>query len=67
MAKTYRITLWSGGNPALVNYTKETPAMSDGCVAFRNDDGNVIRVMGNISIEEGEFEERPISRVRMRG
>jgi len=66
MAKTYRITLWSGGYPALVHYTKETPGMSDGCVAFRDDDGNVIRVMGNISIEEGEFEERPIARVRMR-
>lgn len=67
MAKTYRITLWSGGNPALVSYTRETPAMSDGCVAFRNEDGNVIRLLGSISIEEGEFEERPISRMRTRG
>jgi len=61
MGKQFRITLWSGGKPALVHYTKESPKMLDGGVAFRTDDGNVIRVMGTISIEEGEFSEKRIS------
>ena len=65
MAKTFRITLWSGGKPALVGYAKETPRLGEGCVAFRNEDGNVIRLMGDVSIEEGEFSERPINSMRV--
>jgi hypothetical protein len=62
--KAFRITLWSGGKPVQVHYVKETPRMADGCVAFKTEDGNVIRLLGNVSIEEGTFEERPISRMR---
>lgn len=43
------------------NYTPETPKMSEGCVAFRSEGGSVVRLVGNISIEEGDFKERPIS------
>ena len=57
----YRVTLWSGGKPVVTNYATETPKMSEGCVAFRSVDGNVFRIAGNISIEEGDFKERPIS------
>ena len=45
----------------MLNYALETPKMSEGCVAFRSEDGNVVRIVGNISIEEGDFKERPIS------
>ena len=61
MANTYRITLWSGGKPTLVHYVKQAPRSADGGIAFQTDDGAVIRLMGNISVEEGEFSERPIS------
>ncbi len=57
----YRITLWSGGKPVMQNYTPETPKMSEGCVAFRSEGGSLVRLVGNISIEEGDFKERPIS------
>ena len=57
----YRITLWSGGKPVVLNYATETPKISEGCVAFRSESGNVFRIAGNISIEEGDFKERPIS------
>ena len=57
MSKSYRITLWSGGKAAMVSYVKETPKMSEGVVAFRTDDGYIVRIMGNISIEEGGFSE----------
>ena len=57
----YRITLWSGGKAVVLNYAQETPKMSEGCVAYRSEGGNVFRIVGNISIEEGDFEERPIS------
>ena len=60
----YRITLWSGGKPALVHYVKETPQMSGNVVGFKTDDGNAIRLVGNISIEEGDFTERPITGMR---
>ena len=63
MAKLFRITLWSGSKPVLVHYVKETPRFAEGCLAFRTDDGNVIRLLGTVSIEEGEFEERRISRM----
>ena len=43
------------------HYTQETPKMSEGCVAFRSDGGSVVRIVGNISIEEGDFKEHPIS------
>jgi hypothetical protein len=59
--KTYRITLWSGGKPAMVHYVTETPRLSEGVCAFRTEDNTVVRLMGNISIEEGTFEERRIS------
>ena len=62
MAKIFRITLWSGGKPVVVHYVKETPQMSEGVVAFRTDDGNVIRITGSISIEQGDFTgARPIT------
>jgi hypothetical protein len=60
MDKTYRITLWSGGKPVMVHYVKETPRMADGVCALRTDDGDVIRMLGTVSIEEGVFEERRI-------
>ena len=64
MDNTFRITLWSGGKPALMHVVKETPKMTDGCVAYRTDAGEVIRVMGNVSIEEGTFSEGRISMKR---
>ena len=57
----YRITLWSGGKPVMLNYTQETPKVSEGCVAYRSEDENVVRIVGNISIEEGDFKERRIT------
>jgi len=57
----FRITLWSGGKPVVQNYTQETPKLSEGCVTFRSEAGNIFRIVGNISIEEGDFTERPIS------
>ena len=57
----YRITLWSGGKPVVQSYTQETPKLSAGCVTFRSEAGNVVRIVGNISIEEGDFKGRPIS------
>ena len=57
----YRITLWSGGKPVMLNYAQETPKMSEGYVAFRSEGGNVVRIVGNISIEEGDFKERRIT------
>ncbi|HOE67713.1 MAG TPA: hypothetical protein PLO62_14435 [Candidatus Hydrogenedentes bacterium] len=58
---TYRITLWSGGKPAMVHYVSRPPEFGGVCCSFQTDDGNVIRLMGNISVEQGKFEERPIS------
>ena len=57
----YRITLWSGGKPVVQSYTQETPKMSEGCVTFHSEAGNIFRIVGNISIEEGDFTARPIS------
>jgi hypothetical protein len=62
----YRITLWSGGKPALTHYVKETPRLSEGMIAFRTEDGAVVRLMGNVSIEEGEFVEQRINTMRRR-
>jgi hypothetical protein len=60
--KVYRITLWSGGKQVLTHYVKETPKMSDGIVAFRGEDDTIVRLMGTVSIEEGVFTERGITR-----
>jgi hypothetical protein len=62
----FRITLWSGGQPSLTYYVKETPRLSEGMVAFRSDDGTVVRLMGSVSIEEGEFAEQRINTMRRR-
>ena len=62
MAKTFRITLWSGGKASLVYYVKERPRAAEGGIVFKTDDGNVVNMMGTVSVEEGEFEERRISR-----
>ena len=61
----FRITLWSGGQPSLTFHIKEQPKFDQGMVAFRSDDGTVVRLTGSISIEEGEFAER-INTVRRR-
>jgi hypothetical protein len=58
---TYRITLWSGGKPAMVHYVTEAPGWQNGCLSFRTEDGSIVRLMGTISIEEGTFAERRIS------
>ncbi len=57
----YRITLWSGGKSVMLNYAQEPPKVSEGYVVFRSEGGNVVQIVGNISIEEGDFKERPIS------
>ena len=57
----FRITLWSGGKSVITSYAEETPKMSEGIVAYRSEGGNIVRLMGNISIEEGDFKERRIS------
>ncbi len=57
----YRITLWCGGKPVMPNYTRETPKLSEGCVTYRSEGGNTVRVVEDISIEEGDFKERRIS------
>lgn len=62
----YRITLWSGGQPTLTYHIKDQPRLDQGMVAFRTDDGLVVRLMGNISIEEGEFMEQRINTMRRR-
>lgn len=64
MAKMYRITLWSGGKPAMVHYVKAAPRLGEGQCAFQTEDGDQVRLMGTISVEEGEFTERPINRMR---
>ncbi|MEK7794343.1 MAG: hypothetical protein AAB353_07425 [Candidatus Hydrogenedentota bacterium] len=64
MSKAFRITLWSGGKPVSVHYIKEAPQMAEGIVAYKTDDGNAVRLMGTISIEQGDFTERPITGVR---
>ncbi len=61
---TYRITLWSGGKPAMVHYVTRPPEFGGVCCSFQTDDGNIVRLMGNISVEQGSFEERPISSMR---
>ncbi len=66
MAKTYRITLWSGGKPVVLMYSRELPKFSNGCVGFTDEDGNAVYLVGNISIEQGEFSERPITSMRMK-
>ncbi|MBI4557723.1 MAG: hypothetical protein HY706_09075 [Candidatus Hydrogenedentes bacterium] len=67
MAYKYRVTLWSGGKPALVFYVENGPEVGHGCCQFKTEDGNLVRLMGNVSVEEGKFEERPISMGRGHG
>lgn len=62
----FRITLWSGGQPSLTYHIKESPKLDQGMVAFRSEDGNVVRLMGTISIEEGDFAEQRINTMRRR-
>ncbi len=45
----------------MLNYVQEPPKVSEGYVVFRSEGGNVVRIVGNISIEEGDFKERPIT------
>lgn len=63
----FRVTLWSGGKPAMVHYISRPPEVAGACCAFQTDDGNHVRLLGTISIEEGKFEERPISGLRGAG
>lgn len=62
----FRITLWSGGQPSLTYHVKEQPRYDQGMIAFRTEDGTVVRMMGNVSIEEGDFTEQRINTMRRR-
>ena len=61
MAKAIRVTQWSGGKPAMVYYITQTPQFENVWCTLVTEDGNKVRLSGNITVEEGEFKERPIS------
>ncbi|MFO7776040.1 MAG: hypothetical protein R6W89_09605 [Candidatus Hydrogenedentota bacterium] len=62
MATPIRVTLWSGGKAVFVHYIEEPPQFEGIWCTFKNEDGYKVRLSGNISVEEGDFHERPISR-----
>lgn len=59
--KQYRVTLWSGGKAVMQHYTPERPKYSEGRCAVQIDADTTVHLIGTISIEEGQFGERPIS------